>query len=95
MASAAAAPQMAGCWVLFGIGRQHHTNDLRFVQETFGNNGRTGRSISRQVSVSFSDMRPSRLMKRGELAGGVGVLAIVHGEREKSGSRLACSAYKR
>ena len=36
---------------------------LRLVAEALGNSGRIGRSIRREVSVSFSDGRPSRLKK--------------------------------
>ena len=33
------------------------------LRKPFGKRGRTGRSMSRQVSVSFSSGRPSRLKK--------------------------------
>jgi hypothetical protein len=41
----------------------HRGDDLDFVGEALGNSGRSGRSIRRQVSVSFSDGLPSRLKK--------------------------------
>ena len=47
----------------FRIDRHHCRDDLHLVVEPSGNSGRIGRSISRQVSVSFSDGRPSRLKK--------------------------------
>ena len=54
-----------------------------------GNSGRIGRSIRRLVRISFSEGRPSRLMKPpGNLSGGVGVLAIIDREREKARAGL-------
>jgi hypothetical protein len=48
------------------------------------NSGRIERSISRQVRISFSDGRPSRLKKPpGNLAGGESFFQIIDGEREK------------
>ena len=48
-----------------------------------------GRSIRREVSISFSDGRPSRLKKStGDLAGRVGSFLIIHGQREEILSRL-------
>jgi hypothetical protein len=38
-------------------------DDLHLVQEAVGNSGLIGRSMRREVSVSFSDGRPSRLKK--------------------------------
>jgi len=75
--------------VLFGIGRQHHTNDLRFVQETFGEQRAHGPVNQPAGKRLFLRHAPLALDETaGKLAGGVGVLAIVHGEREKSGSRF-------
>ena len=54
-----------------------------------GNSGRMGRSINRLVRISFSDGRPSRLINPpGNLAGGVGVLAIIDGEGKEAGAGL-------
>ena len=63
-ASAAEAPSNAGMsGVDVGIERQHRRDDLHFVVKPSGNSGRIGRSIRREVSVSFSVGRPSRLKK--------------------------------
>jgi hypothetical protein len=45
------------------VERQYRRDDLHFVIEAVGNSGRIGRSMSREVSVSFSEGRPSRLKK--------------------------------
>ena len=47
----------------FRIDRHHGRDDLHFVVEASGKSGRIGRSMRREVSVSFSDGRPSRLKK--------------------------------
>ena len=54
-----------------------------------GNSGRMGRSINRQVNVSFSLCRPSRLIKPpGKTPRRVRILSVIHGEREEAGSGL-------
>ena len=54
------------------------------LQKSSGNSGRIGRSIRREVSVSFSVGRPSRLKKPpGMRPAGVGLLDVVDGEREE------------
>ena len=90
MASAAAAPTMASelgsC-----SGSAESTMAMIWVscRKPSGNSGRIGRSIRRLVRISFSEGRPSRLIKPpGNLAGGVSVLAVIDGEREKAGARL-------
>ena len=54
-----------------------------------GKSGRSGRSISREVRISFSVGRPSRLNQPpGDAPGGVGVLAVVDGQGEEVGVLL-------
>ena len=47
--------------VVLHVMRQHGGDDLRLVLESVANSGRIGRSIRREVRVSFSVGRPSRL----------------------------------
>ena len=66
------------------IGREHHRDHLRLVAESFRKQRATGRSIMRLVRISLSVGLPSRLINPpGILPAGVGVLAIIHGEREE------------
>ena len=49
--------------VVLAVMGEHGDHDLGLVLEASGNSGRIGRSIRREVSVSFSVGRPSRLKK--------------------------------
>jgi len=49
--------------VVLAVGREDEADDLRLVVEALGKSGRNGRSIIRQVRISFSVGRPSRLKK--------------------------------
>jgi hypothetical protein len=85
MASAAAAPTIArelgSC--------SGSADDLGFVEETFGKQ-RPDRTIDQAAGENFFfGGTPLAFDKTArDLAGGVGVLAIVDGEREKTGSRF-------
>ena len=59
------------------------------LRKPSGNRGRSGRSMRREVSVSFSVGRPSRLKKPpGNLPRGVRLLDVVHRQREEIAARL-------
>ena len=77
--------------IMFWIGGKHHADHLRLVQVPSGNSGRIGRSIMRLVRISFSEGRPSRLMKPPGISRSVSVLTIIYREREKSGVALGSS----
>ena len=84
------APTMASEFgILFGIGREHHGDDLGFVQEAFGEQ-RADRPIDQAAGENFLFRGTSLALDEAarNLAGGVSVLAIIDGEREESGSRL-------
>jgi len=49
--------------ILLGVGGTTMAMICVSQEKPSGNNGRTGRSMRRDVRVSFSDIRPSRLMK--------------------------------
>ena len=78
-----------GVGILLGIGRKDHGDDLGFVQEPFGKQ-RPDRTIDQAAGENFFfGGTPLAFDKAArDLAGGVGVLAVVNGEREKTGSRF-------
>jgi hypothetical protein len=65
-----------------GVRGQNKGNDLRFVLETFGEQGRIGRSIIRLFKTSRSEGLPSRLKIHRDLAGCV-IFAVINGEWEE------------
>ena len=84
-ASAAEAPVMARTSESLSVSADS-TKAMTCVskRQPAGNSGRIGRSMRRLVSVSFSVALPSRLKKPpGMRPEAVGVLAVVHGEREE------------
>ena len=78
-----------GVRVLLGIGREDHSNDLGFVQEPFGEQ-RTDRPVDQTAGENFFFGETALAFDKaaGNLAGGVGVFAIVDGKRKESGSRF-------
>ena len=59
-------------------------HDLCFRGPSLGKSGRSGRSISREVRISRSEGRPSLFEEStGYFSSGIGVLAIIHGQRQK------------
>ena len=90
MASAAAAPAMASEFgILLGIRRKHHGDDLRFVQEPFGEQ-RPDRPVDQPAGENFFFRGTPLAFDEAarNLAGGVSVFAIIDGERKEPGSRF-------
>ena len=75
--------------VLLGIGREHHGDDLGFVEEPFGEQ-RTDRPVDQPAGENFFFRGTSLAFDKAarNFAGGVSVFAIVNGERKESGSRF-------
>jgi hypothetical protein len=87
------AEQRGDVGIDFGFDRQHEATTCTSLMKPSGNSGRIGRSMRREVSVSFSVGRPSRLKKPpGMLAGGVGLFLVVDGEREEIAARTSPSS---
>ena len=75
--------------ILFGVGRQHHGDDLGFVQKALGKQ-RADRPIDQTAGENFL-FRGTPLAfdeSARNLAGGVGVLPVIDGEREEPGPHL-------
>ena len=83
--SAADAPTIASMSGSFSLSSDSTVAMICVSQrKPFGKSGRIGRSIRREVRISFSAWRPSRLKKPpGNLAGGERLLDVVAGEREE------------
>ena len=75
--------------ILLGIGRQHHGDDLGFIQETLGEQ-RADRTIDQPAgeNLFFGETALAFDKAAGNLTGGVSVLAVIDGEREKPGPRF-------
>ena len=75
--------------ILLGIGREHHRDDLGFVQEAFGEQ-RTNRPVDQPAGENFFFGGTALAFDKSarNLAGGVSVFAIIHGEREKTCARF-------
>ncbi len=79
--------------ILLGIGREHHGDDLGFVQEAFGEQ-RTDGPVDQPAGENFFFRGTSLALDEAarNLAGGVSVFAIINGEREEAGFGFGSSA---
>ena len=75
--------------ILFGVGRQDHGDDLGFVQKALGEQ-RADRTIDQAAGEDFFFRGAALAFNESarDLAGGVGVLSIIDGEREEPGPHL-------
>ena len=75
--------------ILLRIGREHHRDDLRLVQEAFGEQ-RPDRAVDQAAGENLFFGGTSLALDKAarNLSGGVGVFAIIHGQREKRRARL-------
>ena len=78
-----------GVGVLLRIGREHHGDDLGFIQKPFGEQ-RADRPVDQPAGEDFFFRGTSLAFDKAarNLAGGVSVLAIVYRERKEAGIRL-------
>ena len=83
--SAAEAPLMPhNVGIVFAVGREHERDHLRLALESFGEHG-TDRAVDLPAGEHFALAHAAFALDEaaGETSAGVGVFAVVHGEREK------------
>ncbi len=82
--------------ILFGIGREHHGDDLGFVHEAFGEQ-RTDGPVDQAAGENFFFRGTAFAFDEaaGNLAGGIGVLTVIDREREESLARAWAARWRR
>ena len=82
--------------ILLGVGRQHHGDDLGFVEKAFREQ-RTDRTIDQPAGQNFLFRGTSLAFDESarNLAGGVSVFSIIDGEREEPGPHLRLVSHTR